>query len=304
MCQLADTISAIKKPTSPACFRPAQRSAIDGLPCPDAAQGIRRCAVRRLGAPVGTDQSGCGEHGCAVSISLRAGMGYIFAGEKATTSLAAVRQPARTFDGLLVGSSLVMFMRNLASHFHQRHLSGIGSHNSIHLRPQPRHNLLHLVESRTQPAQPLDTAGVLSFSAAGTGKYYGGGSNAPSLQSIVIAPSTTVLQGLASQQYQATCTYSDGSTANCTSSVTWASSTVGVATINNSGLATGVAQGSATITATSNSIQAQAAVTVPAATLQTITETPGSVTVPVGSTQQFKATGIYSDSSTTDVTNS
>jgi hypothetical protein len=100
----------------------------------------------------------------------------------------------------------------------------------------------------------------------------------------------------------AACNYSDGSTANCTSSATWASSSLNVVTINSSGTATGVGQGSANIIATSAGIQGQAAVTVPTATLQSIAITPGSTTVPVGNTQQFKATGTYSDSSTSDLT--
>ena len=48
----------------------------------------------------------------------------------------------------------------------------------------------------------------------------------------------------------ATGTYSDGSTAVLTSTVTWTSGTVGVATINSSGLAAGVSAGTSVITAT------------------------------------------------------
>ena len=79
---------------------------------------------------------------------------------------------------------------------------------------------------------------------------------------------------------------------------------MGVVTVNSSGMATGVAQGSASIVATSGSIQGQTTVTVPAPTLQTITVTPGSVAALVGNTQQFTATGVYSNSTTTDLTNS
>ena len=61
--------------------------------------------------------------------------------------------------------------------------------------------------------------------------------------------SPSVAKGLA-QQFTATGTYTDGSTVNLTSQVTWASATPSVATISSTGLATGVAQGTSVITAT------------------------------------------------------
>ncbi len=56
------------------------------------------------------------------------------------------------------------------------------------------------------------------------------------------------------QQFRAIGTYSDGSTSDITSQVTWSSDNTDAATINNSGLATGVASGIANITATFNGI--------------------------------------------------
>ena len=119
---------------------------------------------------------------------------------------------------------------------------------------------------------------------------------------MTVSPSSASVIALGNQQFTASCGYSDGSSVNCTSSVTWTSASLNVVTINNSGAATGVGQGSATIIATSGGIQGQAAVSVPAATLQSIAITPGSTTVPVGNCQQFRATGTYSDSSTSDLT--
>src|SRR5208337_857082 len=73
---------------------------------------------------------------------------------------------------------------------------------------------------------------------------------APALTSIAVAPaSPSVAKGL-TQQFTATGTYTDGSTANLTSQVTWASATPSVATISSTGLATGMAQGTSVITAT------------------------------------------------------
>ena len=60
----------------------------------------------------------------------------------------------------------------------------------------------------------------------------------------------------------ATGTYSDGSTAVLTSTVTWTSGTVGVATINSSGLAAGVSAGTSVITATLGAVNGTANLTI------------------------------------------
>ena len=60
----------------------------------------------------------------------------------------------------------------------------------------------------------------------------------------------------------ATGTYSDGSTAVLTSAVTWTSGTVGVATVNSSGLATGVSAGTSVITATLGAVNGTANLTI------------------------------------------
>jgi uncharacterized protein YjdB len=134
-----------------------------------------------------------------------------------------------------------------------------------------------------------------------------GGSASPApatLQSIAVTPAGATLVIGGTQQYKATATYSDSSTQDLTSTVTWSSDTPGVAAVSSTGMATGMAAGSANIIATSGSIHGQAAVTVPAVTLQSIAVTATSLTIAIGSTQQFKATGTYSDSSTKDITNS
>ena len=60
----------------------------------------------------------------------------------------------------------------------------------------------------------------------------------------------------------ATGTYSDGSTAVLTSKVIWTSGTVGVATINSSGLAAGVSAGTTVITATLGAVNGTANLTI------------------------------------------
>jgi hypothetical protein len=70
--------------------------------------------------------------------------------------------------------------------------------------------------------------------------------------SITVSPTNqTIYMGTTpQQQFDATGHYADGTTPDFTSFVTWHSSNTGVATIDNTGLATAVAAGTVTITAT------------------------------------------------------
>ena len=77
--------------------------------------------------------------------------------------------------------------------------------------------------------------------------------------------------------------------------MTWASATTSVATITAAGLATGVAAGTSTISATLGGITGSTVLTVTAAALQSIAVTPANPRRQ-GTTQQFTATGTYSDS--------
>jgi hypothetical protein len=124
------------------------------------------------------------------------------------------------------------------------------------------------------------------------------------LSSIAVTPANpSIVQGL-TQQFTATGTYSDGSTQNLTSSATWSSSNTGVVTIAAGGLATGVTSGQVTIQAVYTSITGTTALTVSTATLSSIAVTPANRSIAQGLTQQFTATGTYSDASTHDLTSS
>ncbi len=124
------------------------------------------------------------------------------------------------------------------------------------------------------------------------------------LASLAITPATPSLALGTSQQFTATGTFTDGSTQNLTSSATWSSDTPLVATINNAGLASNVGIGTATITAASGSILAATVLIVTPAVPVSITINPPAATIPLGVTQQFTATGTFSDGTTQDVTQS
>jgi len=72
--------------------------------------------------------------------------------------------------------------------------------------------------------------------------------------------------------------------------VTWSSSDNTIATVNGSGLVTGVAAGPVTITATSEGKSGTATITVAGAPVASVTVTPASASVQAGQTQQLSAT--------------
>jgi hypothetical protein len=126
------------------------------------------------------------------------------------------------------------------------------------------------------------------------------GSTATLLSIAVTPQSPTIVKG-ATRQFTATGAYSDNSTQDVTTQVTWTSSDTSKATISSTGLATGIDFGSATITATLGSIFGSTSVNV-VTPLLSIAVTPSNPSIVNGTTVQLKATGTYSDSSTHDLT--
>jgi hypothetical protein len=134
------------------------------------------------------------------------------------------------------------------------------------------------------------------------------------LVSIGVTPATpTVANGL-TVQFAAVGVYSDNSTQVLTNQVTWSATTTApittpptvVATISNTagsqGLATASNIGVATIAATSGGIMGSTTLTVTTGVLESIQVAPAAPRVPAGLTQQFTATGTYSDNSTQNLT--
>lgn len=129
------------------------------------------------------------------------------------------------------------------------------------------------------------------------------------LTSIGVSPAVVTIPLGTREPFIATGVYSDLTTQDLTSAVTWSSSNANVATIGNAmgsnGLATPLAAGGAiTITATdpTTQIAGSAKLTVTAATLSSIVITPVTPSIPLGLTVPFIATGTYSDLSTRDLT--
>ena len=124
----------------------------------------------------------------------------------------------------------------------------------------------------------------------------------PVLQSIAVTPANPSIAAGLTQQFTATGTYSNNTTQNITSTVTWASATTATATIAARGLATAVAQGTSSISATLSGVTGSTVLTVNPPVLQSIAVTPASPSIAAGLTQQFTATGTCSNSTTQNIT--
>ena len=122
------------------------------------------------------------------------------------------------------------------------------------------------------------------------------------LLSITITPANPVMLLGTLQQFTATGTFSDQSTQDMTASVTWASSNPTLASINAGGLASALALGSLTISATSGSVSASTPVSVQPAGLASITIRPEHGRIAQLTTRQFQAIGNFTDGSTHNMT--
>lgn len=124
------------------------------------------------------------------------------------------------------------------------------------------------------------------------------------LTSIAVTPQAPTLQIGAARALLVTATYSDSTTANVTSASTFVSAAPAIATVSGSGVVSGVAAGSSTVTASYQGLNAGTNVTVVAATLTSIAVTPATATIGVNTTQQFIAIATYADNSTGNITSS
>ncbi len=135
----------------------------------------------------------------------------------------------------------------------------------------------------------LSTAGISTSIGAVTA------SNSPTLHSITVTSNLTSNAMGLSEQLVATGNFTDGSSSVMTNSVTWSSSDATTIQVTANGLATGLRQGAASITATQGSLSASFSLTVTPATLASISVTPGGTDVASGLTRQLVANGTYTD---------
>lgn len=134
--------------------------------------------------------------------------------------------------------------------------------------------------------------------SVGCGKFFGG----PPLTSVLIGPLNPTVSVGHTQQMDATGVYEDNSRQAITSQADWTSSDAAVATVSSSGVVTGVAIGTTTISAYDLGYSASTTITVTDADLISVSISPASATINSGQSQQFTAIGLLQTGRTVDLT--
>jgi uncharacterized protein YjdB len=135
---------------------------------------------------------------------------------------------------------------------------------------------------------------------------------AATLTSIEITPPDPSLANGTTVQLSATGAFSDGTTQDLTTQVSWTSGSAAIATVgdtpgsstvaSDNGQVTGLSVGNTSITAELNGVSGSTTVTVTAATLTSIEITPPDPSIAKGTFVQLTATGNFSDGTTEDLT--
>jgi uncharacterized protein YjdB len=138
---------------------------------------------------------------------------------------------------------------------------------------------------------------ISAFFTAGCG-------SSSSIPQLGIVASSSSLSVGSTMSLKAMVTRGTGTPLDVTAQTTWSSSNAQTASISASGVVTGIAAGSALITATSGGLTATTPLTVTAATVTGLALSPQGASIPLGLTQQFTATAIYGNKTTPDVSSS
>ncbi|MFT6903609.1 MAG: hypothetical protein ACJAS1_000253 [Oleiphilaceae bacterium] len=118
----------------------------------------------------------------------------------------------------------------------------------------------------------------------------------PDLESLALSNVTSTLKIGETFQLSMTGLYSDTSTQDLTSGVTWGVVNDSIFSVSNAGLVTALTAGTSTLTATYGSLSVQQAISVKA--LADLSISPTSLTLAIASAQQLSTTGRYTDNST------
>lgn len=157
-----------------------------------------------------------------------------------------------------------------------------------------------------------DTAGTVTVNAVftdGTTATADVTVSSADLSAILVTPSSADIFRGTNQQFTATAYYTDGSTIDVTDAATWSiaatdytdldiTTTKGLLTTS-----TGSAAQSVEVSATYNYYEGTSSVTIKSATIESIDVTPKNA-ISYGTTQQYVATGTFSDGNTKDITTS
>uniref|UniRef100_UPI000AEA2639 Ig-like domain-containing protein n=1 Tax=Aliivibrio fischeri TaxID=668 RepID=UPI000AEA2639 len=124
------------------------------------------------------------------------------------------------------------------------------------------------------------------------------------VERIQISPAVVSLAKGNRQQYIALGFYSDNTSRDISSEVSWRSSATAVATISEQGMAVGVDVGETIISAIVNGVVSnEGSLAVTAAVIERIQISPAAASLAKGNRQQYTALGFYSDDTSRDISN-
>ncbi|MFC1966545.1 Ig-like domain-containing protein [Chloroflexota bacterium] len=152
-------------------------------------------------------------------------------------------------------------------------------------------------EGQTTPGQATgNSLGAVTITATKSGKSATANLTvtAAEVSSVDVTPVDPTITVNSTQPFRAMATYTDGAVVEKTTTANWTSDDEVVATISTAGVATGLAAGSAVITANVSGQTDTSTLTVTADSLESIAVTPAAPSVNAGQTKQFIATGNYS----------
>lgn len=122
------------------------------------------------------------------------------------------------------------------------------------------------------------------------------------LVSLAVSPASASIPAFTTQAFTARGTFSDNTTQDLTTQVTWSSSKASVASISPTGLATATAPGSTVITARQAGVSGNATLSVSGAAVVNAVILPANPRVPLFSYQTFTLNATLSDNSVRDLT--
>lgn len=153
----------------------------------------------------------------------------------------------------------------------------------------------------------LCLATLVSACGGGSDASFDNG-NARLLVAVEVSPAQASIAAGEQQRFTATGVYSDGSREDVSTLSSWASGDTAIASVDEQGLATGLAAGTANISASVASATGPVSgsgtleVTAPPPRLTSVEVFPPAVTMPLGTTQDFRAIAFFDDGSRENVT--
>ncbi|MED1642985.1 Ig-like domain-containing protein, partial [Brevibacillus agri] len=169
--------------------------------------------------------------------------------------------------------------------------------------------------SNSPAVASVESGGIVTARAEGTTQItvrYGGKSTTVSvtvsgslvtLVSVGVHPQAVSIKKGATQQLDVKATYSDSSVTNITNKAVYQSAQPAIATVAASGVITGVAVGSTTVTITfeGKTVAVPVQITEAQEPVQSLTATPASLNLLAGKTESLQVTATYKDGKTADV---